>query len=122
MLALSYVALRFVHFAALMLLFGNALYSAWLAPFSLRRLMTRRFARQQKQAVLVSLISALLMLMLQGGLMGNGWRDVISPDIWQVVATTQFGRVWLWQIFLAFITACIAWLEPVKECLSGTRP
>ncbi|MBS0850311.1 copper homeostasis membrane protein CopD [uncultured Leclercia sp.] len=112
MLGLCYVTLRFIHFAALMMLFGNALYSAWLAPSSLRRLMTRRFARQQKYAVLVSAISALLMMMLQGGLMGNGWQDVIRPDIWQAVASTQFGRVWLWQILLAVITACIAWLEP----------
>ncbi len=36
-LALSYVALRFIHFAALMLLFGNALYSVWFAPSSLQR-------------------------------------------------------------------------------------
>ena len=50
MLALSYVALRFIHFAALMLLFGNALYSVWFAPSSLQRLMTRRFQRQQKLA------------------------------------------------------------------------
>lgn len=114
MLAFSYVALRFIHFAALMLLFGNALYSAWLAPSSLRRLMTRRFARQQKRAVVVSMISAVLLLMLQGGLMGDGWRDVIRPDIWQAVASTQFGRVWLWQILLAIITACIAWLEPKR--------
>jgi Putative copper export protein len=114
MLALCYVALRFVHFGALMLLFGNALYSAWLAPSSLHRLMTRRFQTQQKIAALVSLASALAMFAAQGGLMGNGWGDVLRPEIWRIVLGTQFGSVWLWQIILALITACAAWLAPVK--------
>ena len=83
MLALSYVALRFIHFAALMLLFGNALYSVWFAPSSLQRLMTRRFQRQQKLAALISLMAALLMFGLQSGLMGNGWSDVIRPAVWR---------------------------------------
>jgi putative copper resistance protein D len=66
MLAFCYVTLRFIHFSALMVLFGNALYSAWLAPASLRRLLKRRFRRRQAIA-LISLLSALIMLALQGG-------------------------------------------------------
>jgi putative copper resistance protein D len=73
MLALSYVALRFLHFGALMLIFGNALYSTWFAPSSLHRLMTRRFQRQQKVAAVVTLVSAIMMFALQGGQMGDGW-------------------------------------------------
>ncbi|RAU32082.1 copper homeostasis membrane protein CopD [Enterobacter sp. RIT418] len=114
MLALCYVALRFVHFGALMLLFGNALYSAWFAPSSLHRLMTRRFQTQQKIAALLGLATALAMFALQGGLMGNGWGDVPRPDVWRIVLQTQFGSVWLWQIILAFVTACAAWLAPMK--------
>jgi len=114
MLALSYIALRVIHFAALMLLSGNALYSAWLAPCELRRLMTRRFARQQKVAALVGLVSAGIMLALQGGLMANGWPDVVNPSVWQALAGTQFGRVWLWEIVLAGITVAIAWLWPPR--------
>jgi len=114
MLAVCYVTLRFVHFAALMVLFGNALYGAWLAPVSLRRLLARRFRRRQKKLALISLLSVLLMLALQGGMMGNGWQDVISAPTWLAVLTTQFGRIWLWQIILALITLWIAWLEPRK--------
>ncbi len=40
MLALCYVGLRFIHFGALMLVFGNALYSVWFAPSSLHRLLS----------------------------------------------------------------------------------
>ena len=115
MLAFSYVALRFVHFAALMLIFGNALYCAWLAPSSLQRLMTHRFQRQQKIAAIASLVSAVLMLATQGGLMGDGWADVFRPEVWMAVASTQFGSVWLWQIVFAVLTACAAWIAPIKS-------
>ncbi|WP_370971729.1 copper homeostasis membrane protein CopD [Enterobacter wuhouensis] len=114
MLALLYVALRFIHFGALMLMFGNALYSVWFAPSSLHRLMSRRFQTQQKIAAAIGLASALLMFGVQGGLMANGWADVFSPDIWRAVLGTQFGGVWLWQIVLAAITVGGAWLAPLK--------
>ncbi|MGX4989308.1 copper homeostasis membrane protein CopD [Enterobacter kobei] len=114
MLALIYVGLRFIHFAALMLVFGNALYSVWLAPSSLHRLMALRFALQQRVASLISLAAALLMFMLQGGLMGDGWGDVFNPQVWHGVLATQFGSVWLWQIILASITVAAAWLAPLK--------
>ena len=114
MLASLYVALRFIHFGALMLMFGNALYSVWFAPSSLHRLMSRRFQTQQKIAAAIGLASALLMFGVQGGLMANGWADVFSPDIWRAVLGTQFGGVWLWQIVLAVITVGAAWLAPLK--------
>ncbi|KLW92539.1 copper resistance D domain-containing protein [Enterobacter sp. BIDMC92] len=114
MLSLIYIGLRFIHFGALMLVFGNALYSVWFAPSSLQRLMSRRFQAQQKVASLISLAAALLMFMLQGGLMGSGWGDVFAPQVWQSVLGTQFGSVWLWQIILAAIAVGAAWLAPLK--------
>ncbi|WP_447439478.1 copper homeostasis membrane protein CopD [Enterobacter cloacae] len=114
MLAFIYVGLRFIHFGALMLIFGNALYSVWFAPSSLCRLMSCRFQAQQQIAALVSLTSAMLMFMIQAGLMGNGWGDVFNPNVWQSVLATQFGSVWLWQIILGAIAACVAWLAPQK--------
>ncbi|MBU5922601.1 copper homeostasis membrane protein CopD [Enterobacter sichuanensis] len=114
MLSLIYIGLRFIHFGALMLVFGNALYSVWFAPSSLQRLMSRRFQWQQKVASLISLAAALLMFMLQGGLMGSGWGDVFAPQVWQSVLGTQFGSVWLWQIILAAIAVGAAWLAPLK--------
>ena len=98
MLAFIYVGLRFIHFGALMLIFGNALYSVWFAPSSLCRLMSCRLQAQQQIAALVSLTSAMLMFMIRAGLMGNGWGDVFNPNVWQSVLATQFGSVWLWQI------------------------
>ncbi|TGC02794.1 hypothetical protein CRG92_03605 [Escherichia sp. E2586] len=43
MLALTWVTLRFIHFISLMLVFGFAMYGAWLAPVTIRRLLTKRF-------------------------------------------------------------------------------
>ncbi|EOD1041798.1 copper homeostasis membrane protein CopD [Citrobacter farmeri] len=112
MLTLTWVTLRFIHFTALMLVFGSALYGAWLAPLSIRRLMSRRFLRLQQHAALWSFLSALLMLAIQGGLMGSGWQDVISVSTWVAVLHTQFGGVWLWQIVLALVTLVAALIVP----------
>lgn len=112
MLTFTWIALRFIHFTALMLVFGCALYSAWLAPFSIRRLMARRFLRLQQHAATWSFISAALMFMVQGGLMGSGWPDVFSVPVWGAVLQTQFGGVWLWQIVLAFVTLGVVLIVP----------
>ncbi|MBD4715013.1 hypothetical protein GUG27_00635, partial [Xanthomonas citri pv. citri] len=49
---------------------------------------------------------------VQGGLMGTGWTDVFSPNIWQAVLQTQFGGIWLWQIVLALVTLIVALMQP----------
>lgn len=71
MLAFTWIALRFIHFTSLMLVFGFAMYGAWLAPLTIRRLLTKRFLRLQQHAAVWSLISATAMLAVQGGLMGT---------------------------------------------------
>lgn len=112
MLSAVYVSLRFIHFISLIVAFGCLLYGAWWAPAALRRLMMQRFYPLMRHLLLASALSALLMLMAQGGLMGNGWSDVWQPAIWQAVAGTQFGGVWVWQILLAFVALAVVWLKP----------
>lgn len=83
-----------------MLVFGFAMYGAgW--PHNDSSLAGEAFSALQQHAAVWSLISATAMLAVQGGLMGTGWADVFSPNIWQAVLQTQFGGVWLWQIVLA---------------------
>ena len=55
--------------------------------------MSCRLQAQQQIAALVSLTSAMLMFMIEAGLMGNGWGDVFNPNVWQSVLATQFGSV-----------------------------
>ncbi|EPK7571810.1 copper homeostasis membrane protein CopD [Klebsiella michiganensis] len=112
MLSGVYVSLRFIHFISLIVAFGCVLYGAWWAPLALRRLMMQRFYPLMRYLLSASALSALLMLMAQGGLMGNGWPDVWQPAIWQAVAGTQFGGVWVWQILLAFVALAVVWLKP----------
>ncbi|EPS4512785.1 copper homeostasis membrane protein CopD [Klebsiella aerogenes] len=111
MLSGVYVGLRFVHFISLMTAFGCALYGAWWAPVSLRRLLMQRFYPLLRYLLMISAISATLMLMTQGGLMGDGWNDVWQPTIWRAVIGTQFGGVWLWQVVLAWIALAVAWIK-----------
>ncbi|HIF2756132.1 TPA: copper homeostasis membrane protein CopD [Salmonella enterica] len=114
MLTFVWITLRFIHFASLMLVYGCALYGAWLAPASIRRLMTRRFLHQQRHAAAWSVISAAFMLAIQGGLMGGGWPDVFSVSVWGAVLQTRFGAVWIWQIILALVTLAVVVIAPIK--------
>ena len=112
MLDALYIALRLLHFAALMAAFGYALYAAWWAPYPLRRLLRRRYGSTLACALWLNALTATLILIVQGGLMGSGWADVLSPQIWQAVADTRFGSVWLWQIVLAWLTLAAVLLRP----------
>ncbi|EDT8010412.1 copper homeostasis membrane protein CopD [Salmonella enterica subsp. enterica] len=114
MLTFVWITLRFIHFASLMLVYGCALYGAWLAPASIRCLMTRRFLHLQRHAAAWSVISAAFMLAIQGGLMGGGWPDVFSVSVWGAVLQTRFGAVWIWQIILALVTLAVVVIAPVK--------
>lgn len=103
MLTIIWVILRDIHFVTLMLVFGCALYSAWLASAPIRRLMMRRFLRLQRMAAAGNFLATVMMLAVQAGLMGSGWQDVISLTVWGAVLQTQFGGVWLWQMILALV-------------------
>ena len=93
MLAFTWIALRFIHFTSLMLVFGFAMYGAWLAPLTIRRLLAKRFLRLQQHAAVWSLISATAMLAVQGGLMGTGWTDVFSPNaVWWHLVMANCSR------------------------------
>jgi Putative copper export protein len=111
-LAFLYVALRWGHFLSLMIAFGCVLYAAWWATPPLRRLFVRRFSIVMRWSLCFSAFCATLMLMWQGGLMGNGWADVVEPDVWLTVLGTRFGSVWLWQILLAWISVAVLLLRP----------
>ncbi|MFB5743482.1 copper homeostasis membrane protein CopD [Cedecea sp. S5-13] len=112
MLSAFYIALRFVHFTALMVLLGSAICCSLLAPQRFKPILVRRLRAQWRPAVWLSLVSACLLFMAQAGLMGDGWRDVISPDVWQAVLSTRFGSVWIWQLLLAVVTLAVVLIGP----------
>jgi len=112
MLSACYIALRFIHFTSLMLLFGCTTYSLFLAPGRFQEVLVRRLQVVWRPAINVSLISACLMLCVQAGLMGDGWLDVINPSIWLAVLGTQFGGIWTWLLLLALASAVVLGVRP----------
>ncbi len=112
MLTGLYITLRFGHFISLMLAFGCVLYGAWWAPVPLRRVLMLRFYPLLRPLLLIGAISTLALYLLQGGMMGEGWTDVWRPAVWQAVAGTRFGGVWIWQILLAWIALAVVWIRP----------
>lgn len=107
MLSACYIALRFVHFTALMVLFGCTVYSVLLAPRRLATALVRYLWLGWRSAVWLSFSSACLLLCAQAGLMGDGWSDTVNPAIWQAVLSTQFGAVWMWQLLLALAAVVV---------------
>ena len=45
--------------------------------------------------MLIGALSTVALYLLQGGIMGDGWADVWQPAVWQAVAGTRFGGVWM---------------------------
>lgn len=112
MLSAFYIALRLIHFTALMVLSGSAICCSLLAPQQFKPVLVRRLNAQWRPAVWLSMISACLLFMAQAGQMGDGWRDIISPDIWQVLLKTRFGSVWIWQLILSLATLVAVLIAP----------
>ncbi|WP_380177654.1 copper homeostasis membrane protein CopD [Kalamiella sp. sgz302252] len=96
-----YVLCRWLHFAALMTLTGGAAFTALLAPARFRPQLVQRLDKMLAAAALLSLLTALLLLAAQTGLMADGWNDIVKAPVWQAVLQTRFGQVWQWQLAMA---------------------
>ncbi|MCP2005029.1 UNVERIFIED_ORG: putative copper resistance protein D [Buttiauxella agrestis ATCC 33320] len=112
MLPSFYIALRFIHFAALMVLLGSTISCSMLAPQAFKPVLIRRLQWQWHSAVWMTMLSAVLLLCAQAGMMGSGWQDTINPQVWLAVLGTRFGSVWLWQISLGVVTVVVLMLKP----------
>ncbi|MBE8178606.1 hypothetical protein IQA48_17950, partial [Leptospira borgpetersenii serovar Ballum] len=75
MLESVYVAMRFVHVAALMLGAGGALFCTWLAPPALAEPLAQPLRTLWRGDALASAISAVAFYAAQPGLMGDGAAD-----------------------------------------------
>ncbi|EKC6207509.1 hypothetical protein CDU00_08970 [Cronobacter sakazakii] len=110
MLESVYVALRFVHVAALMSGAGGALFCVCLAPHAIAEPLAQRLRTLWRSAALATALSAVAIYAVQAGLMGDGAADSLRPAIWQAMLSTRFGAVWLWQILLALVMLPCVWL------------
>lgn len=107
-LTACYVAGRFIHFAAMLPLFGLLVFSEYLAPRPLRATLRTSFSVLVRVLTLVGLLSAIVVLALQAGQMGQGWPDTLNLPVWRAVLNTGFGRVWRWHILIAVIAMVLS--------------
>jgi putative copper resistance protein D len=110
------IGMRFVQYAALMILFGSSLfpYYALRANEKNRRLRNDVAAFVQNIALfatLAALLSAVGWLACEAVLMSgdaNGYRE--SDTVLTVLNDTQFGRIWRWRlILLMLLSLFFAW-------------
>lgn len=104
-----------MHFASLMQVLGCTLFSVWFAPGSLQRLLAQRFLFWQRGCLWLAAVSAAAMFAVQGGVMGDGWSDVVRPDIWLIVAGTQTGAVLVWQVVAACLALVVVLMQPLQQ-------
>jgi putative copper resistance protein D len=100
-LSLLWITCRFVHFLAVMQLFGISVFTHLLAPAPFGAVLLQRLRYWQGWAGLMTLLTACLMVAVQGGMMGEGWQDVTAFPIWVAVLDTAFGQVWRWHLLFA---------------------
>lgn len=103
-LSTLWVCLRACHFLSVLLLTGSAFYTALLAPARFRPVLAFRLRTVLTLSALGSLLTAVLMLATQTGLMSGDWHNVYDGDTWQAVLTTRFGQVWRWEILFALLS------------------
>ncbi|CAI2051184.1 copper homeostasis membrane protein CopD [Serratia ficaria] len=102
-LATLFVLCRLVHFAAVMLMFGVSLFTALLSPQRLSPYLTRDVRPLLVSCTWLAGLSAVALLAVQAGQMGDGWEDTWRLEVWWAVLGTTFGEVWRWHLGLALL-------------------
>jgi len=123
------VAMRFVQFLAMMILFGAALYPYYAldhAPWG--RSARAEYAAFLQRVALVAgvcgLISAIVWLGVEAAEMSgdtNAWHDV--GTIATILNRTEFGRIWRWRLVgLILLPATLIWRMRANKAPSTLIP
>jgi copper resistance protein D len=108
------VICRFVHFAAVFILFGSIAFGTLIAAGQVRELLAPRLAAWQRTAIWVAALSAVLWLILAVAEAGDGLASATDRAmIGSFLTGTNFGRVWM--LRLALLGALLA------ITISGTK-
>ncbi|MFS7242189.1 copper homeostasis membrane protein CopD [Serratia proteamaculans] len=114
-LATLFVLCRFVHFAAVMLMFGSSLFTALLSPQRLSPYLTRDVRPLLVSCTWLAGLSAVALLAIQAGQMGDGWADTWRLDVWWAVLGTTFGEVWRWHLGISLLALLSLWLADPRR-------
>jgi putative copper resistance protein D len=107
-------AVRAIHFASLMTIFGGSAYAALLARARLWEAHARTARVLFVSAATLAIVSGIVWFGLIAGQMSGSWQGSLDPRILQLAATdTRFGRIFLGR----FIGLAALWLM----CARGAR-
>lgn len=111
---------RFVHFAAVFILFGSIAFRTLIAAGQVRALVAPRLAEWQRIAIWIAAISAVLWLLLAVAEAGDGLASAADPAmIGSFLTDTYFGRVWMLRLALlgALLAITISSKEPSERVM-----
>lgn len=113
-LATLFVLCRFLHFLAVMLMFGISIFTAVLAPDRFSSILKNRLSPLLKFSTFLGLASAIGLLAIQAGMMGDGWSDTYKLNVWWAVLGTRFGEIWQWHLGLSILSMWIVLLGTTR--------
>ncbi|EEG83590.1 copper resistance protein D [Proteus penneri ATCC 35198] len=106
-----YILCRFSHFVAVMFMFGLSFSAAILAKDKFIPLIQVRLRPALAISTVIVFITTYLWMIVQSGIMGEGWEDAWSIIIWRAILDTSFGQVWQWQLVLATVALAILFIH-----------
>jgi putative copper resistance protein D len=104
------VICRFVHFAAMMLLFGALAVRSVLTFDRSTLSIDGWFWTLLRITALAAALTAILWLLLVSVEFTDTWATVVDPSIIKsVLVDTNFGHLWRWRLLSAVLLACTVW-------------
>lgn len=102
---LYYILTRWIHVVMLMGMTGIAYYLVRMVSPEIRSALIKKCDVPviRYGAAILLLLTGIAVYLLQAGLVGDGWSDVLSFDILQALSSTAFGRWWLIHGFLTIL-------------------
>jgi copper resistance protein D len=113
------IASQFVHFAAVLVLFGASLFRLYVGADALRdrggvaEIFDRWLRKILLVAAILALVSALAWWDSLAVTIGDGWSDALNAEVVKAILfETEFGRIWMWR--LALLTILIGTLVALR--------
>jgi putative copper resistance protein D len=95
------VLCRFVHFIAVLLMFGACVLKPWLLGNEVQPALDRQLLRGTRALAWVALLSGITWLLLITASMAGSWDAAWQPTTVELVlGKTFFGQVWVWHLLL----------------------
>jgi putative copper resistance protein D len=123
MVAAGLIVSRFLHFSAVLLLFGAAAFPLYAYREGERGARTDALFDQLRRylipAAVLALLSAISWLCLTSANMSGSLANAVNPAILAIVIReTDFGKIWIWRIALSAVLVVLFWPKRRSEVLA----